>query len=86
MRREFESVDVFNAEVVGAKRRKYGLLVGGGGSGGGVGVGAEKADGNAGGGQQRYRRREFLRPRTTNWSRRDGTEDVLENDHHRRGR
>ena len=30
------------------KRRKYGLLVGGG-SGGGVGVGAEKADGNAGG-------------------------------------
>ena len=29
------------------KRRKYGLLVGGG-SGGGVGVGAEKADGNAG--------------------------------------
>ena len=58
------------------KRRKYGLLVGGGGSGGGVGVGAEKADGNAGG-QQRYRRREFLRPRTTNWSRRDGTEDVL---------
>jgi len=29
------------------KRRKYGLLVGGG-SGGGVGIGAEKADGNAG--------------------------------------